>query len=154
MTTATDVRREITVAGSPERTFDLFTRHMADWWPAEHHLAQAVVAMTVEPHVGGRIYDTSADGSTSTWGQVTSWDPPAGFGFAWMITGDWQLETDTERASRVSVTFSAEGDRTRVTLVHGEFWRLADGGDGMATAVGSVGGWEQGLTRFGEFANS
>ena len=39
MTTITDVRREITVGGTPERAFDLFTNHMAEWWPAEHHLA-------------------------------------------------------------------------------------------------------------------
>ena len=47
MTTITDVRREITVGGTPERAFDLFTNHMAEWWPAEHHLAGSpVVAMT------------------------------------------------------------------------------------------------------------
>ena len=115
MTTITDVRREVTVAGTPERAFDLFTNHMAEWWPAEHHLAGSpVVAMTVEPRVGGRIYDSCEDGSDSVWGQVTEWDPPAGFTFAWMITGTWQLETDVEKASRVSVTFAAEGDRTRV----------------------------------------
>ena len=94
MTTTTDVRREVTVAGTPQRAFDLFTKRMAEWWPAEHHLAASpVVAMTVEPRVGGRLYDTCEDGSESAWGQVTEWDPPAGFTFAWMITGTWQLET-------------------------------------------------------------
>ena len=79
MTTITDVRREITVAGTPERAFDLFTNHMAEWWPADHHLAGSpVVAMTVEPRIGGRIYDSCEDGSESVWGQVTEWDPPAG----------------------------------------------------------------------------
>ena len=39
MTTITDVRREVTVAGTPQRAFDLFTNRMAEWWPAEHHLA-------------------------------------------------------------------------------------------------------------------
>ena len=32
--------------------------------------------MTVEPRVGGRIYDSCEDGSESAWGQVTEWDPP------------------------------------------------------------------------------
>jgi uncharacterized protein YndB with AHSA1/START domain len=59
MTTITDVRREVTVAGTPERAFDLFTNRMAEWWPANHHLATSpVVAMTVEPRVGGRMFDT------------------------------------------------------------------------------------------------
>jgi uncharacterized protein YndB with AHSA1/START domain len=153
MTTITDVRREITVAATPERAFDLFTNHMVEWWPAEHHLATApIVAMTVEPHVGGRIYDSCSDGSESVWGRVTEWNPPAEFTFAWMITGTWQLETDVEKASRVTVSFTAEGDRTRVTVVHKEFWRLPEGGQGMANAVGDAEGWGAGLKRFAEFA--
>jgi uncharacterized protein YndB with AHSA1/START domain len=152
-TTTTDVRREITVAGSPERAFDLFTNRMNEWWPAEHHVAPSpVAAMTVEPHVGGRLYDTCEDGSKSVWGQVTEWDPPAGFSFAWLLTSTWQLETDIEKASRVAVSFTAEGDRTRVTLVHNDFWRLSDGGQGMADAVGAPDGWRLGLSRFAEFA--
>ncbi|MBV8929595.1 MAG: SRPBCC family protein [Mycobacteriaceae bacterium] len=154
MTTITDVRRDVTVAASVERTFDLFTNRMADWWPAEHHLATSpVVGMTLEPWVGGRLYDSCQDGSQSAWGQVTEWDPPASFTFAWMITGAWQLESDVEKASRVSVSFTAEGDRTRVTVVHKEFWRLGQGGQDMADAVGAAGGWGSGLQAFAEFAS-
>jgi len=154
MTTATDVRREITVAASPERAFDLFTNHMAEWWPSEHHVASSpVIAMTVEPRVGGRVYDSCEDGSDSAWGQVTEWDPPTRFGFAWMITNTWQLETDVEKASRVAVSFIPEGDRTRVVLVHNDFWRLSDGGAGMAEAVGAPDGWGAGLRRFVEFVD-
>jgi uncharacterized protein YndB with AHSA1/START domain len=153
MTTITDVRREVTVATTPERAFDLFTNRMVEWWPEEHHLATSpVVAMTVEPRVGGRIYDSCEDGSESVWGQVTEWDPPSGFTFAWMITGTWQLETDVDKASRVSVSFAPDGDGTRVTVVHKDFWRLGEGGQGMADAVGAAEGWGSGLKRFAEFA--
>ncbi len=153
MTTITEVRREVTVAATPERAFDLFTNRMADWWPADHHLAaSAVVAMTVEPRVGGRVFDTCEDGSESVWGQVTEWNPPAGFTFAWMITGTWQLETDVEKASRVSVSFTPEGDQTRVVLLHKDFWRMTGGGQGMADAVGAPDGWGSGLASFMEFA--
>jgi uncharacterized protein YndB with AHSA1/START domain len=148
----TDVRREITVPGSPEHVFDLFTKHMLKWWPTDHHLATSpVVAMTVEPHVGGRIYDRSEDGSESSWGQVTQWDPPARLEFAWMITGTWQLETDVQKASRVAVSFTADGDRTRVVVVHNEFWRLPEGGEGMAGTVATPEGWALGLQRFADF---
>ena len=152
MTTTTDVRREITVAVSPERAFDLFTNHMGEWWPAEHHLATSpVVAMIIEPRVGGRLYDRSEDGSESVWGQVTEWEPSARFAFAWMITGTWQPETDVEKCSTVSVSFSAEGDGTRVVVVHNEFWRMPEGGQGMADAVGAPDGWQLGLNRFADF---
>jgi hypothetical protein len=69
-----------------------------------------------------------------------------------MITGTWQLERDVEKASRVTVTFTADGDRTRVVLVHSDFWRMSEGGKGMADAVGAVDGWGSGLTKFAEFA--
>jgi hypothetical protein len=152
MTTTTDVRRDITVACSPERAFDLFTNHMAEWWPAEHHLTSSpVIAMTVEPLVGGRLYDSCEDGSESVWGQVTEWDPPARLGFAWMVTGNWQLETDVEKASRVTVSFVSDGDRTRVVVVHNDFWRMPEGGAGMAEAVGSPDGWGSELRRFAEY---
>lgn len=98
----------------------------------------------VEPLVGGRIYDSSEDGSESVWGQVTEWNPPSQLGFAWMITASWQPDADIEQASRVSVSFNPDGANTRVVLVHTDFWRLADGGQGMADAVGSPDGW--GLT--------
>jgi uncharacterized protein YndB with AHSA1/START domain len=153
MTTTTDVRREVTLEVPPDRAFDLFTKHMVDWWPAEHHVATSpVVAMTIEPRVGGRLYDSCEDGSESVWGEVTEWDPPSRFAFAWMLTSTWQLETDVEKASRVSVSFIPDGDNTRVVLVHNDFWRLGDGGQSMADAVGAPDGWHLGLNRLAEFA--
>jgi uncharacterized protein YndB with AHSA1/START domain len=152
VTTALDVRREITVPGSPARVFDLFTNHMSQWWPAAHHIATSpIVGMTVEPEVGGRIYDSCEDGSESVWGRITEWEPPARFAFAWMLTGTWQLETDIDKASRVSISFQADGGQTRIELVHDDFWRLADGGQGMFEAVGSADGWPLGLERFAAF---
>ena len=148
-----EVRREIVVAGSPDRAFRLFTERIAEWWPADHHLAGTdVVGMRVESEVGGGIVDLYADGSECVWGRVTAWNPPTGFGFAWMIDGTWQIETDVERASRVTVEFLATPEGTRITLVHNEFDRMVDGAAGMSSAVGGDGGWPQGLSRFAEFA--
>jgi uncharacterized protein YndB with AHSA1/START domain len=154
-TTSADVRREITVKVSRERAFDLFTNHMHEWWPAEHHIATSpVVAMTVEPGVGGRLFDQCEDGGESVWGQVTEWDPPSRFCFGWMLTSTWQAETDVEKASRVSVSFIPDGESTRVVLVHNDFWRLGEGGQAMAEAVGTPDGWSRGLSRFAEFART
>ena len=69
-----------------------------------------------------------------------------------MITGTWQIETDVEIASRVWVTFTAEGETTRVAVVHQDFWRLGGEGQGMADAVGGADGWGSGLVKFAEFA--
>jgi hypothetical protein len=55
-----------------------------------------------------------------------------------MNTSTWQLETDAQKASRLTVSFTADGDRKRVVLVHTDFWRLPDGGQGMADAVAAA----------------
>jgi hypothetical protein len=57
--------------------------------------------------------------------------------FAWMLTSTRQLETDVEKASRELGPFTADGGQTRVVLVYNAFWRLRDGGKGMADAVGA-----------------
>ena len=45
-----------------------------------------------------------------------------------------------------------EGVRTRVAVVHKDFWRLPIGAHGVADAVGGAQGWGAGLTTFAEFA--
>jgi len=37
-------------------------------------------------------------------------------------------------------------------VVHKDFWRLGEGGQGMAAAVAAADGWGSGLTTFAEFA--
>jgi len=52
-----------------------------------------------------------------------------------VLTSTGQREADVEKASRVSVPFTANGDETRVVLVHNDSWRLNDDGKSMAHAV-------------------
>ncbi len=64
-------------------TFRRFTEGIDTWWPMETRWvgaqAQEMCVVTIEPHVGGRIYERQRHGGEATWGAVTAGDPPGRF---------------------------------------------------------------------------
>src|SRR5204862_7360064 len=61
-------------------------------------------------------------------------------------------ETDQAETSEVEVRFTPAGEgRTRVELEHRNLDRHGSGWEGMRDAVGSRGGWPNGLERFGAY---
>ena len=117
------VRKERLLACSPARAFQAFTEEMAAWWPLATHSVgrDDAVDVTVDGRVGGHITESIRDGSTSVWGTITTWEPPERF------VCTWHPGTDPAQASTVEVTFEADGDGTRMTLVHTGWERRADG---------------------------
>ena len=76
--TITAVVKERTLACSPEVAFTLFTDRIGEWWPVDpHSVAGARVAsITVEPLVGGFVYETDDAGARVDWALVTLYDAP------------------------------------------------------------------------------
>jgi uncharacterized protein YndB with AHSA1/START domain len=148
--TQTAVCSSIVVDAPAETAFTVFTDDIASWWSPEHHILQAPLAsMVFEPRVGGSVYDVGTDGSECHWGTVLAYEPPHRVVFSWNITLQWGVEADPAKVSEVEVRFVPEGDaRTRVELEHRHIDRHGDGWEGMRDAVGSPGGWNQGLERF------
>ena len=151
----TAARAEVVVDVPAERAFEAFTQEMADWWNPDHHLIDAELAeMVVEPRVGGHIYDRGVDGSECHWARVLAYEPPSRFVFSWDITPQWKVETDHSKSSEVEVRFTPEGpERTRVELEHRNLERHGHGWEGMRDAVGSPGGWPDGIGRFADYVN-
>jgi uncharacterized protein YndB with AHSA1/START domain len=151
-TTATDtaVRAEIVLDVPVEQAFEVFTADIGSWWSPDHHLLRGELAeMVFEPHVGGHIYDRGVDGSECRWARVLAYEPPRLLVFSWDITTAWQLESDPERTSEVEVRFTDQGaGRTRVELEHRNLDRHGEGWEKMRDAVGSPGGWRDGVERF------
>jgi|1186.fasta_scaffold395362_2 uncharacterized protein YndB with AHSA1/START domain len=112
------VRREITVRVPPARAFEIFTADMTSWWPPAHHIGSAPIAeVVVEPRAGGRWYTRHADGSETSTGFVTVWDPPGRLVLTWQIGSDWRYHD--ELVTTVEVRFEPDGeDGTRVRLEH------------------------------------
>lgn len=152
--TITPVRRSVTVAATPERTFQMFTAHFDAWWPRGHHIGQAELDHVVlDPQVGGRWYEVSVDGSTCEWGSVIAWEPPSRLLLAWHLNGMWQYDPDPTRASEVEVTFTAADGGTEVVLEHRLIERMVEG-ESARGALDGDGGWPAIIAGFGRLVDA
>jgi uncharacterized protein YndB with AHSA1/START domain len=142
-TTATPVRKAITVQAPVERAFQVFTEGFDTWWPRSHHIGQSPLAEEVlELKVGGRCYGRSVDGSECDWGSVLVLEPPHRLVLAWRINLQWQFEPDPDKASEVEVRFTPLGDgSTRVELEHRHLERHGEGFEAIGKAVDAPNGW-------------
>lgn len=113
------------LACSASSAFEVWTAKINSWWPRSHTVSGEPDAnVFLEQHVGGRIYERTADGTEHEWGEVTVWDPPVRFGYLWTIRKSRDDGTD------VDIRFiELEKDATRVEIVHTGWERLGAGGD-------------------------
>jgi hypothetical protein len=75
--TIAPIVRKVQVKAAPERAFELFAAHMADWWPKGQTIGKNPhAAIVVEPRAGGQWLERDADGAETHWGKVLAWEPP------------------------------------------------------------------------------
>jgi hypothetical protein len=126
----TPIVREFEVRCSVKHAFETWTCRINLWWPlAGHSVARENAAsVTIEPRLGGRIFETTHIGHQILWGTVNIWEPPNRFGYLWHIG-----ELDGSQATQVMITFTALGSsRTRIAIEH-KGWENA----------GPKGGWRR-----------
>jgi len=113
------------VACAVDRAFAVWTQEIGTWWPADHTVTGGPdLTIVLEPRVGGRVYERTADGTEHDWGRVTGWDPPHRLAYR------WHLRQDPADATDVEIRFTAQGDRsTRIEIVHRGWDRLAAAGE-------------------------
>jgi uncharacterized protein YndB with AHSA1/START domain len=136
------VRKELVVAATAERAFQVFTDGVDRWWPRQHHIGDSPLKRAViEPGVGGRWYGLSEDGTECLVGKVLVWAPPQRLVLAWQITSDWKY--DPAFVTEVEVTFTAEGPKTtRVVLEHRDLHRYGLAEPSYRKSIDSpTGGW-------------
>ena len=132
------ITREVLVDADPVVAFHVFTERIGQWWPVGEfsvHGEGAAVAF-----IDGAIVETGSSGAVAVWGTVTAWHPPSGLAFT------WHPGRDEQRASRVTVTFTAAGEQTLVRLEHAG-WEVFD--DPQASRTEYDEGWPMVLARFG-----
>lgn len=105
------VHQDTLVRSDIEHTFDVFVRTIGAWWPRRISAGQEEMAdATLEPRLGGRVYETWRDGTEVDWGVIIAWSPPTGFTMTW---------TATPEPTEVELTFRALGPAlTRVAVEH------------------------------------
>jgi uncharacterized protein YndB with AHSA1/START domain len=114
---------QFTVACSCLHAFEVWTAKTSLWWPHDHSVSgQPGLQVTIEPGPGGRIFEQTRDGTEHDWGRVLVWEPPLRLRYLWHIGGD------PVDATEVEVTFTDEGESTRVVIVHRGWERLGASG--------------------------
>jgi uncharacterized protein YndB with AHSA1/START domain len=143
-----EVKFAIDVAVPLDHAFRVFTEQFDSIKPREHNLLAVDIAETVlEAEPGGAVYDRGVDGSVCVWGRVLDVEPPHRLVFAWLISPQWQIEEQEERASEVEVSFSAIDDgNTHVELRHHGLARHGLGWESAASGLEE--GWPLYLQRF------
>jgi uncharacterized protein YndB with AHSA1/START domain len=147
------VRREVVVDVDRERAFHVFTADMTSWWPPEHHIGSAPIEeIVVEPRVGGRWYTRHQDGTETSTGVVTVWEPPARLVVTWQVGADWRYHDDL--VTSVEVRFSEEGPgRTRVVLEHRDLNAFGEHAAAMRELFERPDAWTATLAAFAERAS-
>ena len=151
-TSETEVHHTVPVLAPIQLAFDAFTGHCDAWWPRGYRLGQAErTDLVLEPRLGGRWYERTADGKESDWGRVLVWDPPGHLALSWQIGLAFVPQHHPQRASCVEVTFVEDGPaKTIVTVVHSGFERHGEGWESMRDAVSREGGWPGVLRAYAE----
>lgn len=141
------IRKSIVVDTPVETAFRVFTEGIATWWPMHKYSVseERTRSVTMERRVGGRLYETDADGAAHEWGTVTSWDPPNAVSFTWHPGYD-----DPSVHTVVTVSFSADGERTRVELTHSDWENLGERAKEMVQRY--TAGWDEVLGAFADAA--
>lgn len=147
--TPAPVRKSIFVNAPQPHAFEVFTNGIGRWWPKSHNICIDELDRTViEPESGGRWYQRGTDGSECQIGSVLAWEPPSRVLLAWQLSADWNYDPDL--VTEVEVTFTPEGDGTRVELEHRHLERMGDRAEAARHAVDSPNGWGLILQHYSE----
>jgi hypothetical protein len=134
---AEPITHEYRLSCDPDEAFAAYTERIGSWWdPAYTASADSLVGITIEPHVGGRVYATHRDLGDDVWGEVLVWEPGR------RVTHSFTLAQDRAHPSEVTVAFERDGDGCVVRFSHGG-WTPAN-----ADARAKFGDWPHLLGRF------
>lgn len=101
--TIADVVKTVTVNATCEDVFDTFVTRPMDWWPENHVFVDDRVGIVIEPHVGGRYYEVSSDGSEVDWGRVREYEPGRRLVLTWRVGPGWRPVFDDDIASFIEL---------------------------------------------------
>jgi uncharacterized protein YndB with AHSA1/START domain len=136
------LRLSFEVGCGQRHAFDVWTSKIDLWWPADHTATgEDGLRVTLEPRVGGRIFQRDPAGAEIDWGEVTEFAPPE------LLAYRWHLRRDRADATDVRIRFVSIAERlTRVDIEHHGWDRL--GADGAVWRQRNQQGWRTLLPHF------
>jgi hypothetical protein len=94
-----------------DAAFVLFTEKISLWWLADRRHSKDF-ASKLYLQASGRFNEVASDGTEVELGKVTTWEAPH------RIILDFYIATGPDHPTQAVITFTAEADGTRVTVVH------------------------------------
>jgi len=136
------VRETTTVPVARSEAFAAFVERLGSWWPPSYTWSGDVLDLiAIEPRAGGRCFERGPHGFEVDWGRVVSYEPSSRLAFTWQISPRREPVPDPARSSEVEVSFTEDGEGTRVELVHDHFGRHGEGAADYREAMASGQGW-------------
>jgi uncharacterized protein YndB with AHSA1/START domain len=136
------VEATISVNASPSAAFRAFTAEFFEWWPKDYaYSGQLVENMELGSELGALCSEWGPHGFRIDFGRILEWRPAERMAFSWQISPDSRPEPDPDKASRVTVSFSAEGTGAVVKLTHTGFEAHGDEAEAYASEMGGELGW-------------
>ena len=109
-----DVTLEATIPLPPQQAYAVYVEQMDIWWPRQGVFPYSFAPKSTHPQqirfeaqLGGRYYETFADGSQYVIGHITRWDPPKRLAYTWRDP-NWPGET------KIEVRFDVEDEGARI----------------------------------------
>jgi uncharacterized protein YndB with AHSA1/START domain len=114
MTDLSPIGLDYRLTCNPQHAFDTYTGDIAEWWdPRYTASAETYEGVTIEPRVGGRIFERHRGGIEHNWGRVTVWEPGR------RLVHTFALAQDPAHPSEVSIVLEPEGDGCLLRFAHG-----------------------------------
>lgn len=133
------IRQDVFVPIPQARAFALFTGAMERWWPHQGCADQAeqMLAVKLEPRLGGRWYRRMGNGTDAELGTVLAWEPPGRLVLGWQV--DAAMRFDPALLTEVEIRFEPAEGGTLVALEHRNLERFGDSAVAFAQRI--QGGW-------------
>ena len=110
---------ELELGCPAEHAFTVWTTRISAWWPGDHTVSGDPEEVVLQGHVGGRIFERTAEGVEHDWGRVTAWEPPTRLAYT------WHIGSAPDAATEVEIRFRPHGDEaSRIEITHRGWERL------------------------------
>jgi DNA-binding transcriptional ArsR family regulator len=135
-----DILLEVEIAARPDVVWTSLTSGIGEWWPAKFYVGTAPKRFTLEPQVGGRVFEDWGDGEGALFGTITAleenrtlqWagDMSAEFGGPARSVTTFRLTQGAKGHTTVlsfrDTPFGLLSDMAMKGLEHGWTWLLRD----------------------------
>jgi hypothetical protein len=142
----------VDVKAPAARAFELFAKHMGEWWPRGRTPGgKPHVDVVIEPQANGRWFEQAGDGTVTPWGRVLVWDPPHTLVLGWQLNSKFTF--DPKVLMEVEIRFEPlPGGGTRVSLEHRNLEQLGVDAEDFAGRVRP--GWRERLADFVQYSTA